>query len=418
MKSLIAAGLVGFLSLSSHAAFVGIHAAAADGDVAELKKDLADDPKSISSRNGAGRTPLCVAAMRGQTNAVEFLISQGADVNDKGFQEMTPLADMASAWGLRNDEKCAEVAKILIEHAAKTDPVDVYGKTPLLWAAEAGKPQLTQLLLEKGANVATRVRTGGGRGRTALHLAVENHQKEVVEVLLKFKAPLDLVESSGWTPLDLAERLGPEETADLIRAAEAEASGRQIPKPPSREAMRALARRIADGYEGAFDELSQIAGTLYNGIDYQKEHSRVMANMYRMKTAFDVLGQEAGKGNTAAFQALKKSLGMKHLGSFAPDAFGIAAAAGNKESLDMLLHYKQWGILESTAVFAFAEPVKAGVDPAIDWAAAWLSHIKPHQSAGMVMSTTNALAAAAAKGNQKAQDTLEKFAAAAAEPDR
>ena len=62
--------------------------------------------------------------------------------------------------------------------------------------------------------------------------------------------------------------------------------------------------------------------------------------------------------------------------------------------------------------------MKAGVDPAVDYVAAWLSHLKPDESLGMVMSTTNALAGAAAKGNHKAQDALEKLAAASATQNR
>jgi ankyrin repeat protein len=364
--------LIGFLSLSANAAFVGIGAAASQGDVPALAKYLAADPKSISLRNGAGRTPLCVAAMRGQTKAVAFLISQGANVNDKGFQEMTPLADMASVWGLRSDEKCAEVARLLISRGAKIDPVDASGDTPLLVAAEAGKPRLVQLLLENGADVTTRRHTGGA-GPTALHLAVENGREEVVKVLLKFYAPLDVADGSGWTPLGWAEYLRRDNIASLLRLADA--SG-DLPPPPALEAMQSLARRIAGGDQSALTELNQVAEILYQGIDYQKERSRVLSNLYRMKAAFDLLGLEAGKGNAVALQALKKSLNMPRLAAFAPDAFGIAAAAGNKEALDILAHYEQWGILDSAAIFALSQP--------------------------------------AAKGNQKAQEILDQFRAASA----
>src|SRR5207249_11956892 len=94
----------------------------------------------------------------------------------------TPLAQTASTSGSRNDKKCAEVAKILIAHGAEIDSVDIYGMTPLSLAAERGKPRLAQLLLEKGADITARVRQGMARGETPLHLAVENHRKEVVEV--------------------------------------------------------------------------------------------------------------------------------------------------------------------------------------------------------------------------------------------
>ena len=99
------------------------------------------------------------------------------------------------------------------------------------------------------------------------------------------------------------------------------------------------------------------------------------------------------------------------LSSFAPDALGVAAAAGNKEALDILVRYQESGILESTAIFALTKPVEAGMDPAIDCVGAWLSHLNYSLSSGMVLSTTNALAVAAAKGNPKAQLVLNQFTA-------
>jgi hypothetical protein len=177
--------------------------------------------------------------------------------------------------------------------------------------------------------------------------------------------------------------------------------------------MRAIAQRIADGDETAFDELTKVANDIYGDIkDYQKERARVMLNLFRMKAAFDLLGEEAGKGNDNAFEALKKSLGVGRLSSFAPDALGIAAAAGNKDALDILLQYKQWNILDSTAIFALCVPAKANVEPAVDFFATWLSGLQPYErGGGMVMDATNALASAIAKGNKKAQAALEKFAA-------
>ena len=87
--------LIAFFSFKSFAKGGGtnavVYAAAEQGDVARLKEYFAADTNLLTLRNGLLRT----AAMSGQKDAVEFLISQGADVNDKGFIEMTPLAHMA-----------------------------------------------------------------------------------------------------------------------------------------------------------------------------------------------------------------------------------------------------------------------------------------------------------------------------------
>jgi ankyrin repeat protein len=64
-----------------------------------IEKCLADDPKLIYLRDGVGRTPLTAAAIAGQKEVVEFLLSQRVDVSDKGFMEMTPLVDRAAPLG-------------------------------------------------------------------------------------------------------------------------------------------------------------------------------------------------------------------------------------------------------------------------------------------------------------------------------
>lgn len=136
-----------------------------------------------------------------------------------------------------------------------------------------------------------------------------------------------------------------------------------------------------------------------------------MVLLFRMKASFDLLGEEAGKGNENAFQALTKCLGQKsHLGSFAPDALGLAAAAGNKDALNLLLDYKNWNILDSSAHFALCIPAKANIGPAVDYFVEWLANLEPRQRhGGIILDVTNALASASAQGNQKAQSALQKF---------
>jgi hypothetical protein len=385
-----------------------IQSAAAIGNFEKVKKFLADKPTLLSSKEGVGT--LTAAAVHGQLDMVDFLISQEADVNEKGFFKMTPLACMASAFRSNNDEKYAEIAAMLIAHGAAVDPVDDYHDTPLLHAVESENYHLAEVLVKNGADPTVRY-NGVNHGTTPLHMAIRNGDTNLVAVLLKYKPTLDAVDGDGATPLLLAEQLDRTEIVAMLHQAEPQATLKTYVTPPTKEAMRVIAQRIADGDETAFDELARVANDLYGDIqDYQKEQARVMLNLFRMKAAFDLLGKEAGKGNASAFQALKKSLGVGRLSSFAPDALGIAAAAGNKEALNILLHFDNWGILESSANFALCLPAKANVEPAVDYFVMWLPNIKAFDgSGGMVLSATNALAEAAAKGNQKARDALEKF---------
>lgn len=179
-----------------------------------------------------------------------------------------------------------------------------------------------------------------------------------------------------------------------------------IPQPTT-ATMRALAERIANGDQAALDELRDTAKKLYRDIDFNKEKERVVSNLVLMRAAFNVLGEEAGKGNDKAFQALKTCFGTSNLSSFAPDALGIAAAAGHKEALGILLNHDAWGILKSSAVFALRAPAEANIEPAVDFLIAVI--LNPNDRP-LWHGASVGLVGAATKGNQKAKDALEKYA--------
>ena len=314
---------------------------------------------------------------------VEMLLKAGADPNGKGCymgdtnRFFTPL-HIACYQGY-----LADVQLLVNQSNVELNLIDIDGYTPLMLAVEKGNKEIVGLLLAKGANA---------------NIAKERRGGAV--------SPMD-----GATPLAWAEERAMDDIADMLRAATGTPKSNGL-QPTSREAMRNIAQRIAAGEPKAFDELVQATETLYRGIDFQTEHARIMSNLIRMHAAFNMLGEEAGKGNEAAFQALQKSMSAGVLSNFAPDALGMAAAGGNTNALDILVHYQKAGLLESTAIFALAKPVEAGVDPAIDCVGSWLAHLNEDGlSGGMVLSTTNALAAAAAKGSLKAQAVLNQFTA-------
>ena len=420
MKLLIAGALIALISFSAHAKGGGgsndvYFAAAQQGDVATLQQFFAADANAPSLLNDLFRA----AVLSGQKSTTEYLLSQHAEVNKKGFIDMTPLAHLAM-YGTADDAKCAEVAKVLIAHGAEIDPVDGYQATPLMHAVEMKKSQLARVLLDHGANIVVRF-TGANSGLTPLHMAVRHKDKETVAVLLEFKAPIDAVDREGTTPLTMAEGRDETEIVALLRAANPEAAREASPYSPlpSNEEIRALAQRIANGDDAAYDELTAMMVKLYQEIkNYEAERPRVIALLGRMHVAFDLLGQEAGKGNAHALEALKRALRAKNtFTSFAPDALGVAAAGGNKEALDTLLHYRDWDLLESQARFALCKPIEANFPPAVDESAKWLLSLRGmDREGGVVMETTNALASAAAKGNQTAKEALEKFAASAPPP--
>ena len=257
MKLLIAGTVAALISFSAHAKGGGPNAvyftAAEQGDVATLQQLFATNLSAASMLNDLFRS----AVLSGQKDTTEFLLQRGADVNQKGFIDMTPLAHLAM-YGSPDDAKCAEVAKVLIAHGAAIDPVDGYKATPILHAVEAKKSQMARVLLEHGANVVARY-DGARSGMTLLHMAVADKDKDMVAVLLEFKAPVDAVDRDGATPLAMAEGRDETEIAALLRAANPGAANTPGYSPlPEKEQMRALAQRIANGDGAAYDELNAL----------------------------------------------------------------------------------------------------------------------------------------------------------------
>jgi len=170
-----------------------VFVAASRGDVAQLQTLFAANTNLLSLRDDLLRT----GVMNGQQSTMKFLIARGANVNSKGFFDLTPLADLAM-YGRLNDETSAAVAKFLIAHGAQVDPVDQYGGTPLLHAADARKVQLVRVLLEHGANPASSYQRNG---HTLLQIAVMNMDLDMIKLLLDFKAPIVGNADNGQTSL-------------------------------------------------------------------------------------------------------------------------------------------------------------------------------------------------------------------------
>ena len=146
------------------AAYRGLHAAAARGDAAEIKR-LAANGGSLDTRDGQGRTPLMVAAFHRHIPAARALIEAGADLN-------------------------------LLENQAY-DVITI--------ASVLDDLQMVKLAIASGGD--TRAITSPYKG-TALIAAAHLGHADVVAALIAGKAPLDHVNNLGWTALIEAIVLG------------------------------------------------------------------------------------------------------------------------------------------------------------------------------------------------------------------
>jgi len=134
--------------------------------------------------------------------AAQALIDQGADVDvrQRTFHG-TPLQYAASFGRL-------DVVRLLLKHKATVDAVDLAGRTPLMWAAWKGHTEITEALLEAGANFK---QTSRGTKWTALHFAANKGQFEAAQLLMEHGASSTAKNTQGKTPLDLNPNIAPPE---------------------------------------------------------------------------------------------------------------------------------------------------------------------------------------------------------------
>ena len=163
-------------TLTVKAPEISIHDAAEDGNIIAVKRHLAAGSDIESRCIDCGGTALGHAARNGHKRVVEFLITNGADVNVN--IDGTPLHPAA----FKGDK---EIAELLIAKGADVDAMDDNGDTPLNWAAAGGHKEIAELLIASGADVNVK----GVDGETALDIATDpenpNAPAEIADFLRK-----------------------------------------------------------------------------------------------------------------------------------------------------------------------------------------------------------------------------------------
>ena len=156
-----------------------LHAAATVGDFRRVQELVDENPASVHTYSADGFPPLGLAAYMGHADIVEYLISQGADVNQVGKNpgKFTALTGAAAQSHYR-------VAKILVEAGADVNYRYGGGFTPVLEAAQNGDLEILDLLVSHGGEVTAETE----QGKTAVSLALEKGHTEAAEWLRKHGA--------------------------------------------------------------------------------------------------------------------------------------------------------------------------------------------------------------------------------------
>lgn len=178
--------------------YVGLHAAAAKGDTAQVKALIANGAKP-DIRDRYARTPLHVAAYGRHHEAMRALVAAGANPNalERDRYDIVTIAAVA------NDVTTLRVALEL--GCSARNVTSRYDGTALIAAAHLGHAEVVRTLIRAGAPldhvnnlgwtalIESIVLGNGGTGHT-----------DTLKALVEAKANVNIADRNGRTPLTLA----------------------------------------------------------------------------------------------------------------------------------------------------------------------------------------------------------------------
>ncbi|KAL9581543.1 MAG: hypothetical protein Q9212_003843 [Teloschistes hypoglaucus] len=184
----------------------------------DILKLLLDKGADVNVRDKNHRTPIFPAAQRNHQKALQLLLDGGADVNAKGDDYQTLMLSLAAERSEKLMKWGTEIIQLLLGTSLDLEAKDKDGRTALLWAAATGKESLAKLLLSGRTENTADIHATNYRGKTALHLAVENktNRMPLIKILLENGANVHAKSDGGWTPLHNAAEKGYEDVASLL----------------------------------------------------------------------------------------------------------------------------------------------------------------------------------------------------------
>ena len=130
---------------------------------------------NLDARDRMGDTALMNAAMKGHLEIVELLISKGADAGLKDNSGNTALIDSAK---YARDSAC-EIITLLVDNNVDVNEKNKLGLTALIYAAQGGHVENIECLIAAGADVNAKSQSG----ETALKFAEMSGRKDILDLL-------------------------------------------------------------------------------------------------------------------------------------------------------------------------------------------------------------------------------------------
>ena len=196
--------------------------------------------------DNVGRTPMFIAASKGNNIIIKILIRYGADLNIPSSNGSTPLL-VASKFGFLKS------CRLLLKYGADINCKNEKGDTPLMSAVINNHSELVDEMIRQfkaDPNITYE------NGQTLIHIAASKGYNEVLRILLKYSADINCKMKGGWTPLLLAVSNNHLDLVDeMIRELGAD------PNLPNEDGKTPIYIAARNGYSGIIKVL------LKNGAD-------------------------------------------------------------------------------------------------------------------------------------------------------
>jgi len=205
---------------------------------------LIEKGADVNALDRANLAPLDLALLYSDTKIAGLLIEKGADFKANGEAKLsiatrtgrTKIVAEMIRKGVKFDPQNMPISLLIAAGLGWTDiagllianGVNVNGgkeeweKSPLHWAARAGRSDMAILLIKKGADVNAR-----GRDRqTPLHAAVSNGHTDIATLLITKGAEVNARNQDQGTPLHVAVAQGQTKAAGLLIGKDADLNAR------------------------------------------------------------------------------------------------------------------------------------------------------------------------------------------------
>lgn len=170
-----------------------LHLACKDG-MRAIAEILIKNGANLEAKNRFGLAPIHLAIECNYIEIVMLLFNAGANINavaSKRYNNLTPLQFAA-------EKGFAEIVKFLLQNGAMIDASDAMGRTSLVWATIRNHQEVVEILIKGGAKLDI---CYPKTLQSPLHFASGNGYTEIVNSLIRNGANINARDVTGRTPL-------------------------------------------------------------------------------------------------------------------------------------------------------------------------------------------------------------------------